>query len=138
MGKQDFDNYDKSRAEEFASKMFQFLNGGMLSLMISIGYKTGLFDILSVLEPSTSQEIAQETKLDERYVREWLGAMVTGKIVNYDPLTRKYNLPKEHSAFLTRKSGVDMERVQLLLFSLSYSNEKVAKLNMSYLNSNCT
>jgi hypothetical protein len=35
-----------------------------------------------------------------------LSAMVTGKIVNYDPLTRKYNLPKEHSAFLTRKSGV--------------------------------
>ena len=31
-----------------------------------------------------------------------------------------------------------MERVQLLLFSLSYGNEKVAKLNMSYLNSNCT
>lgn len=28
MGKQDFDNYDKSLAEEFASKMFQFLNGG--------------------------------------------------------------------------------------------------------------
>jgi hypothetical protein len=24
MGKQDFDNYDKSLAEEFASKMFQF------------------------------------------------------------------------------------------------------------------
>ena len=107
MGNQDFDNYDKSLAEDFASKMFQFLNGGMLSLMISIGYKTGLFDILSVLEPSTSQEIAQETKLDERYVREWLGAMVTGKIVKYDPLTRKYNLPKEHSAFLTRESGVD-------------------------------
>ena len=62
MGKQDIDNYDKSLAEEFASKMFQFLNGGMLSLMISIGYKTGLFDILSELEPSTSQEIAQETK----------------------------------------------------------------------------
>ncbi len=75
MGKQDIDNYDKSLAEEFASKMFQFLNGGMLSLMISIGYKTGLFDILSELEPSTSQEIAQETKLDERYVREWLGTM---------------------------------------------------------------
>lgn len=38
MEKQDFDNYDKSLAEEFASKMFQFLNGGMLSLMISKGY----------------------------------------------------------------------------------------------------
>ena len=74
--------FDKSLAEEFASKMLQFLNDGMLSLMISIGYKTRLFDTMAELEPSTSQEIAQKTKLNERYVREWLGAMVTGKIIN--------------------------------------------------------
>ena len=104
MEKQDF---DASLAEEFASKMLQFLNGGMLSLMISIGHKTSLFDIMSESEPSTSQEIAQKTKLDERYVREWLGAMVTGKIIKYDPSVGKYYLPKEHSAFLTRKSGLD-------------------------------
>lgn len=104
MDKQDYDN---SKAEEFASKMFQFLNSGMLSLMISIGYKTGLFDIISQLKPSTSQEISQATKLNERYIREWLGAMVTGNIIEYDSLTEKYFLPKEHSAFLTRKSGID-------------------------------
>lgn len=104
MDKQDYDN---SKAEEFASKMFQFLNSGMLSLMISIGYKTGLFDIIAELKPSTSQEISQATKLNERYIREWLGAMVTGNIIEYDSLTEKYFLPKEHSAFLTRKSGID-------------------------------
>ena len=104
MDKQDYDN---SKAEEFASKMFQFLNSGMLSLMISIGYKTGLFDIIAQLKPSTSQEISQATKLNERYIREWLGAMVTGNIIEYDSLTEKYSLPKEHSAFLTRKSGID-------------------------------
>ena len=104
MDKQDYDN---SKAEEFASKMFQFLNSGMLSLMISIGYKTGLFDIIAQLKPSTSQEISQATKLNERYIREWLGAMVTGNIIEYDSLTEKYFLPKEHSAFLTRKLGID-------------------------------
>lgn len=104
MDKQDYDN---SKAEEFASKMFQFLNSGMLSLMISIGYKTGLFDTIAQLKPSTSQEISQAAKLNERYIREWLGAMVTGNIIEYDSLTEKYFLPKEHSAFLTRKSGID-------------------------------
>jgi 2-polyprenyl-3-methyl-5-hydroxy-6-metoxy-1,4-benzoquinol methylase len=103
----DKQDYDNSKAEEFASKMFQFLNSGMLSLMISIGYKTGLFDILSELQPSTSQEISQAAKLNERYIREWLGAMVTGNIIEYDPLTERYFLPNEHSAFLTRKSGID-------------------------------
>lgn len=104
MNKQDYDN---SRADVFASKMFQFLNGGMLSLMISIGYKTGLFDTISQLKPSTSQEISRAAKLNERYVREWLGAMVTGNIIDYDPSTGKYLLRKEHSTFLTRKSGID-------------------------------
>ena len=103
----DNQDYDNSRAEVFASKMFQFLNGGMLSLMISIGYKTGLFDIISQLKPSTSQEISKAAKLNERYVREWLGAMVTGNIIDYDPSTDKYLLRKEHSTFLTRKSGID-------------------------------
>jgi len=103
----DKQDYDNSKAEEFASKMFQFLNGGMLSLMISIGYKTGLFDIIAQLKPSTSQEISQAAKLNERYIREWLGAMVTGNIIEYDSLTEKYFLPKEYSTFLTRKSGID-------------------------------
>ena len=103
----DNQDYDNSRAEVFASKMFQFLNGGMLSLMISIGYKTGLFDTISQLKPSTSQEISKAAKLNERYVREWLGAMVTGNIIDYDPSTGKYLLRKEHSTFLTRKSGID-------------------------------
>jgi 2-polyprenyl-3-methyl-5-hydroxy-6-metoxy-1,4-benzoquinol methylase len=103
----DKQDYNNSKADEFASKMFQFLNSGMLSLMISIGHKTGLFDIIAQLKPSTSQEISQASKLNERYIREWLGAMVTGNIIEYDPLTEKYFLPKEHSAFLTRKSGID-------------------------------
>ena len=90
----DKQDYDNSKAEEFASKMFQFLNSGMLSLMISIGYKTGLFDIIAELKPSTSQEISQVAKLNERYIREWLGAMVTGNIIEYDSLTEKYFLPK--------------------------------------------
>lgn len=103
----DNQDYENSRAEVFASKMFQFLNGGMLSLMISIGYKTGLFDTISQLKPSTSQEISKAAKLNERYVREWLGAMVTGNVIDYDPSTDKYLLRKEHSTFLTRKSGID-------------------------------
>ena len=90
--------FDKSRAEEFASKMIQILNGGMLSLMISIGHKTGLFDVISHLQASTS---------NERYIREWLGAMVTRGILNYDAPTTKYWLPPEHAVFVTRVAGID-------------------------------
>jgi hypothetical protein len=75
------------RVQEFAGKMFGVLNGAMLALMISIGRQTGLFETLATLPPSSSDEIAQATGLQERYVREWLGAMVTGGIMTYDRAT---------------------------------------------------
>ena len=40
---------------------------------------------MAKLPPSTRlREIAEAAGLNERYVREWLGAMVTGGIVEYD------------------------------------------------------
>jgi 2-polyprenyl-3-methyl-5-hydroxy-6-metoxy-1,4-benzoquinol methylase len=99
--------FDNTRAEAFAGKMLDILNGGTISLMISVGHQTRLFDVMSKLQPSTSEEIAQSAKLNERYVREWLGAMVTANIVEYDPTKQKYHLPAEHAAFLTRAAGLD-------------------------------
>lgn len=75
--------------------------------MISIGHRSGLFDTMTVMDPSTSAEIAGQAALNERYVREWLGAMVTGNLVEYDAREHTYFLPPEHAAFLSRKAGAD-------------------------------
>ncbi len=40
-------------------------------------------------------------------MREWLAAMVTGRIVEYDGNSRTYTLPHEHAGFLTRAAGPD-------------------------------
>lgn len=96
---------DTARAEAFAGQVIGILNGAGLTFMLSIGHRTGLFDNLATLPPSTSEEIARKAGLNERYVREWLGAMVTGKIVDYDAATKKYSLPAEHAASLTRAAG---------------------------------
>ena len=74
--------------EAFAEQMLGVLNDAMLALMTSIGHQTGLFDTMADLPPSTSEEIASAAKLKERYVREWLGAMVVGDVVTYDPPAR--------------------------------------------------
>jgi 2-polyprenyl-3-methyl-5-hydroxy-6-metoxy-1,4-benzoquinol methylase len=72
--------------------------------MIGIGHRTRLFDVMAELPPATSQEIAKRANLNERYVREWLGAMVTGRIVTYDAVEKTHELPAEHAALLTRSS----------------------------------
>jgi len=76
---------DTQKTEEIAGKMLQVLNNGAVAVMASIGHRIGLFDAMSALPPSTSAEIAAAAGLDERYVREWLGAMVVSEIVECDP-----------------------------------------------------
>jgi 2-polyprenyl-3-methyl-5-hydroxy-6-metoxy-1,4-benzoquinol methylase len=95
---------DSAAVEEFGGKLV-VLNGGMLSLMLSIGHRTGLLDTMSELEPATSEEIADKAGLSERYVREWLGAMATGGIVEHEPSHATFWLPPEHAAMVTRAAG---------------------------------
>lgn len=118
---------DQPKAEAFAGRMLDVLNSSLLGLMISIGHQTHLFDIMSRLSsPSTSAKIAKAANLNERYVREWLGAMVTGKIVEYNPATSKYRLPPEHAAFLTKDAGIDNMAVFMQYISLlGYVEQKV-------------
>lgn len=95
--------FDDARSEAFGQRVVGMLNEAALTFMLSIGHRTGLLDALKRLNrPATTHEIADESGLDERYVREWLGALVTGRVMDYDPGTRCYHLPPEHAAWLTR------------------------------------
>ena len=96
---------DMAAAEEFGGRVVGILNDGMLALMMSIGHRTGLFDAMSTLPPSTSEQIAEASGLQERYVREWLGAMTTGGIVRHDASAGTFSLPAEHAMVLTRAAG---------------------------------
>ncbi|PSB03163.1 class I SAM-dependent methyltransferase [Merismopedia glauca] len=93
---------DLAKSEAFAGRMLDILNSGAIAIMTSIGHRTRLFDTMANLPPSTSQQIADAARLNERYVREWLGAMVTSSFIDYDPATGNYFLPPEHAAWLTR------------------------------------
>ena len=99
--------FDSAKASAFAERLLTTLNDGALCLMISVGHRTGLLDAMRDLEPSTSAEIATKAGLNERYVREWLGAMVTGRIVDVNASTKRFSLPPEHAAFLSRPAGAD-------------------------------
>ncbi len=107
MTSEDTNQLDYAKATAFAAHLIEMLNHGALSLMVSLGHRTGLFDTMATLEPSTSTEIADKAGLHERYVREWLGAMTTGRIVEFDSESGRYHLPQEHAASLVRAAGAD-------------------------------
>lgn len=99
--------YDAERAEAFAGRMLDLLNDGALAVMISVGHRTGLLDALREHGPATSGELADAAGLEERYVREWLGALTAGRIVELDAAAGRYSLPPEHAAWLTRAASPD-------------------------------
>jgi ubiquinone/menaquinone biosynthesis C-methylase UbiE len=96
---------DQAKVEAFAGHMIDVLNNASVALMTSIGHQVGLFDTMAGLPPSTSDTIARAAGLNERYVREWLGAMVTGGIVDYHSAEGTYSLSPEHAVCLTRAAG---------------------------------
>lgn len=98
------DEIDADAVTAFSERLLDCLNNAAVALMISVGHRTKLFDAMGRTAPGTSQELADAAQLNERYVREWLGAMVTGGIVEFDETTGNYWLPAERAACLTRSA----------------------------------
>ncbi|WP_310767753.1 class I SAM-dependent methyltransferase [Mycobacterium sp. Z3061] len=91
--------------EAFTDRMVSTIDNASLTLLLSLGHQTGLLDTMAALPPSSSAEIAEAAHLDERYVREWLGGMTTGRVVDYDAETGTYTLPAQRAAVLTSAAG---------------------------------
>ena len=93
--------------DDFADKLLGMLNQGALSLMVSIGHRTGLFDQLGEIGWANEETISANTGLDQRYIREWLAALVSAQVIQYRPDSKEYHLPDNHAALLCRKSSPD-------------------------------
>jgi SAM-dependent methyltransferase len=98
-------DFDPAKAEAFGGQMMGILTGGLLSLMVDVGHRTGLFGAAAE-GSATSEQLAARAGLNERYVREWLGAMATAGVVEYDQADETFRLPPEHAALLTSPTGV--------------------------------
>ena len=97
--------FDEAKAKAFTQRMVGHMTGAAVTLMIEVGRQVGLFDALAGMASATSEALAERAGLTERYVREWLGAMVCGGLVEYDPAGRTYRLPPEHAIMLTGQTS---------------------------------
>jgi hypothetical protein len=69
--------FDGAKAEAFGGHLMSILGGSLLSSMVDIGHRTGLF-AAAAEGWATSEQLTARAGLCERYVREWLGAVTTG------------------------------------------------------------
>ena len=109
-------------SQDFASRMTEILNQGALNQALALGYRLEIFEAMARLKaPVTCAELADRTGLSPRYLREWLGIVTAGGVVELKaggPGEDRFHLPSEHAAYLCRGSdlnyGVYTQEIPLL------------------------
>lgn len=118
---------DAADPEEVAGRVVSILNDGAICLLASLGHELGLFETLTELPPATSTQVADAAGLDERYVREWLGGMVTACFVQYVPTDRTYYLCPDHAPFLTGSGPDNLARTMRFISLMGLVQPKVVE-----------
>src|SRR6478752_4329648 len=95
---------DQAKTEAFLGKVLTDTSGMTTTIMASIGDRLGLFQQLAH-GPATSAQLATRADINERYAREWLGAMASAGYLEYDPVSRRFTLPLEHIPVLAQEGG---------------------------------
>src|SRR5256884_2116779 len=95
---------DQAKTEAFLGKVLTDTSGMTTTIMASIGDRLGLFQQLAH-GPATSAQLATRADINERYAREWLGAMASAGYVEYDPASERFTLPAEHMPVLAQEHG---------------------------------
>ncbi|MBI4471171.1 MAG: methyltransferase domain-containing protein [Acidobacteria bacterium] len=96
---------DQAKVEAFVHKAMEDASAAFVTVMCSLGDRLGLFKDLAAHGPATSSELAARTSINERYAREWLGAMTSAGYLRYDGNNRKFTMPPEHVPVLADENG---------------------------------
>jgi len=91
------DHLDEQKLEELQGKVIGDVAGSMGLLLAYMGDRLDLYSALAEISPATSQELASNTGLTERYVREWLSANTAGGYINYEPASGKFSMTPEQA-----------------------------------------
>jgi 2-polyprenyl-3-methyl-5-hydroxy-6-metoxy-1,4-benzoquinol methylase len=96
---------DTKKVEELAFRVVGDMGGAFTMALGYVGDRMGLFRAMAGAGPVTSAELAAKTKLNERYVREWLRAMVAAEYVDYDTQSGKYVMTDEQAFVLAKEDS---------------------------------
>jgi len=95
---------DTTKTEAFLGKVIGNTGGMTTTIFAAIGDRLGLFKSLAH-GPATSAQLAARADINERYAREWLGAMASAGYVEYDSQSQSFTLPPEYVPILAQESG---------------------------------
>jgi SAM-dependent methyltransferase len=96
---------DEAKLNEFMGRFVGDLGAAISAALVVIGDRLGLYRALADGEPISSEELAQRTDTDPRYVREWLSNQAAGGYVTYHPDDDRFSLSPEQAFALAQEGS---------------------------------
>ena len=80
--------------------------GAALTVALAyIGDRLGIFKAMAHGAPMTSHQLAERTRLNERYLREWAATMAASGYLDYDPADRAFRLNPAQAMVLAHENN---------------------------------
>jgi 2-polyprenyl-3-methyl-5-hydroxy-6-metoxy-1,4-benzoquinol methylase len=96
---------NEQKVGELAFRVVGDMGGAFTMALGYIGDRLGLFKAMAGAGPMTSEQLAEKTGTNERYVREWLRAMVASEYLDYDPGAGRYAMTDEQAFVLANEDS---------------------------------
>jgi ubiquinone/menaquinone biosynthesis C-methylase UbiE len=96
---------DQDKLTELLGTFVTDLGAAIAAGNIVVGHRLGLYRSLADA-PATTDQLAQRTGTDPRYVAEWLGGQAAGGYVSYDPASERFSLTAEQAYALADPDGL--------------------------------
>jgi len=95
---------DKDKTKQAVERVFRDMAGAMTAGMAYVGTRTGLFKAMQGKGPMSVDEVVRASKLQPRYVEEWLKGMASAGYLDFE--NGKFSLSEENAYFLA-SDGTD-------------------------------
>jgi len=96
---------DEQKLNNLLGRFVSDLGATLHAGTVVVGHELGLYKALAGGR-LTVDELAEKTKTDRRYVKEWLDAQVASGYVEYEADTARYGLTEEQAFALTDEKGM--------------------------------
>lgn len=91
------------RLNAFAEKVMKDIGGSFAVLLSFMADQTGVYRALRDIGPCSTTELARISKVDERYLREWLSAQAAAGYIDYHEADQSFSLSPEQAVVLAQE-----------------------------------
>lgn len=96
---------NQDKVHDMAVRVITDTGGAFTMALGYVGDRLGLFKAMAGAGPLRSPALAAKLQLNERYVREWLRAMVAAEYIEYDATTETYRMTEEQAFVLANEDA---------------------------------